>query len=548
MDRRGFSRRSGRVIATGRALLAVVFLVAVWLEPSQPARPAASGYALLTLFLLWSAALVAVAWRSWWYDFRLGGIAHCVDMLAFVVAAYFTEAQNADFASPFLTFTAFLLIAATTRWGLNGTVMTAVGLVVLNIAMAGALHWADIPFDLQRFGRRTAYMGLLALVMVWLGLERRSGPAASLPDPAGIPGEQREDILVAAVQRARTLLGARQAAIALSSGEEPWTYLVRDNAGECRRHRIGPGELSDDLCTSHQPTLFDTRRERAIVLDTASGRAAAMAGPSHFPLAALQGVDEGIALTVSSAAGTGQLLLWDMDGPAADDLVLGHELAEHIGRALDRDEMARLAQSAAVSGIRNAIARDLHDSVAQFLAGTLFRLEALRRWIRDGNDPEPEINGMKEALRREQAQLRLMIERLRRGEEGERRTDLVEELGMLLTEIGLHWHIETDLAAEGGPLPVSIQLAHELRQIVREAVANAVRHGRCSRVELTLGQDGELLRLMIRDDGEGFPDQERPCRPRSISERVEALGGHLFLGTGRPGAHLDIELPVRIAA
>jgi signal transduction histidine kinase len=60
----------------------------------------------------------------------------------------------------------------------------------------------------------------------------------------------------------------------------------------------------------------------------------------------------------------------------------------------------------------------LHDSVAQFLAGTLFRLEALRRWIREGNDPDTEIVAIKEALRREQAQMRRMIERLRLGERG----------------------------------------------------------------------------------------------------------------------------------
>jgi signal transduction histidine kinase len=52
--------------------------------------------------------------------------------------------------------------------------------------------------------------------------------------------------------------------------------------------------------------------------------------------------------------------------------------------------------------LRDALARDLHDGVAQFLAGTLFRLEALSRWIREGQDPTAEINDLKSALRRGQ--------------------------------------------------------------------------------------------------------------------------------------------------
>jgi hypothetical protein len=100
----------------------------------------------------------------------------------------------------------------------------------------------------------------------------------------------------------------------------------------------------------------------------------------------------------------------------------------------------------------------------QFLAGTLFRLEALTRRIREGQDPTDEINDLKAALRREQGELRVMIQRLRRGEEGDRRTDLVEELETLLGEMSQHWRIAVRLESEVRPMPVSIGLAHELRQ------------------------------------------------------------------------------------
>jgi len=76
-----------------------------------------------------------------------------------------------------------------------------------------------------------------------------------------------------------------------------------------------------------------------------------------------------------------------MSDACTDDLPVIASLSREVGLALDREEMAVLAQAMAMAGVRNALARDLHDSVAQLLAGTLFRLKALRRWVRAGGDP-----------------------------------------------------------------------------------------------------------------------------------------------------------------
>jgi signal transduction histidine kinase len=252
-------------------------------------------------------------------------------------------------------------------------------------------------------------------------------------------------------------------------------------------------------------------------------------------------------VTFETAAGPGQLLIWGIPDMCVDDLPLVETIGRHLSTELDREDLAELAQAASAAALRDALARDLHDSVAQFLAGTLFRLEALSRWIREGQDPTDEINDLKAALRREQGELRAMIRRLRRGEEGDRRTDLIEELETLLGEMSQHWHITVRLEAQARPMPVSIGLAHELRQLMREAIANAARHGSCSDVVVLVSTGGPGLTLRIADNGEGFPPDGPIHRPRSISERVEALGGTLSICHNRPGAVLDIALPNRIA-
>ncbi|MEL0211892.1 MAG: ATP-binding protein, partial [Novosphingobium sp.] len=81
-----------------------------------------------------------------------------------------------------------------------------------------------------------------------------------------------------------------------------------------------------------------------------------------------------------------------------------------------------------------------------------------------------------------------------------------------------------------------------IRQLVREAIANAARHGKCNKVLVRLEDEGHQLRLCIADDGIGFPPTRTPSRPRSISERVEALGGSFELHSNSRGARLEIAL------
>jgi signal transduction histidine kinase len=542
------TRRTGKVLSISRAILAVVFLLALWVDPVQPARAPDGGYLTLALYLIWSAALVLIAWESWWIDFRLARLVHAVDIVAFIAAVYITETGNGDFSSPFMAFAAFLLISATLRWGWNGVAYTALTLIVVNGLMGGMLMAMHMDLDLYRFGRRQTYMVVLSIMMVWLSTDRRNPRTPPLPEPEGVPGERRNRVLAGILQHARTTLIARHAAIAIVREEEPWVEVLRDHDGIVTAERIGPDALAEGLDADHRTLIFDAQRGRAIVQGVRDTLECQI-GPVALPLADHCGAGEGLAAGFTCAEGVGQLMVWGIPDPCTDDLPVIAGLAREAGLALDREQMASMAQVSAVTDIRNALARDLHDSVAQFLAGTLFRLEALRRWIREGNDPDHEINAMKEALRREQGQLRLMIDRLRRGEEGDRRTDIAEELDTLLEEMSHHWHIDTRLEAAQRPLPVPIQLAYEVRQIVREAVANAARHGQCRQVEITLGASSEgQLRLFIGDDGTGFPSGSGMVRPRSISERVEALGGRLIITDASPGAMLDIFLPTRIAA
>jgi signal transduction histidine kinase len=526
--------------------MAVVFVLALLIDPSAPKPPFNCIYLALGIYLAGAAAMIIMAWRSWWWEFRLAPLVHVIDMVALIGAAYISEAGNADFNSPFMALTAFLLISATLRWGWSAVAWTSIALVLLNLVLGASLVWLGEPIEPYRYGRRLMYLGVLSIMMVWLSGEQRTARALPMPRTPGTPGERRSAILVDTLTFARATLQASGAAIAVARAEEPWTEVLRDTGYAVIMDRLGPQLLEDGQADLDRAALIDRRRGRRIT-SRPSAHPIAVPGPVLAPLAEHCEVDEGILVTFETAAGPGQLLIWGIPDMCTDDLPVVEAIGRHLSSELDREGLAELAQAASAASLRDGLARDLHDSVAQFLAGTLFRLEALTRWIREGLDPTDEINDLKSALRREQTELRAMIQRLRRGEEGDRRTDLAEEIETLLGEMGQHWHIAVRLDCPARPLPISIGLAYELRQVLREAVANAARHGRCREVVVALGREGAALALRIADDGDGFPKTAPAPRPRSISERVEALGGTLSICHRDPGVLLEIALPNRIA-
>lgn len=79
----------------------------------------------------------------------------------------------------------------------------------------------------------------------------------------------------------------------------------------------------------------------------------------------------------------------------------------------------------------------------------------------------------------------------------------------------------------------------QLSLIVREAITNAVRHGKARRIRVTLGRDGDRALLSIEDDGIGIDKHVDASRDglglRSMRYRAKVIGGVLEVAPGRAG-------------
>jgi signal transduction histidine kinase len=489
---------------------------------------------------LLASVLVVVAWRNWWWDQRLAWPMHVVDLLLFLAAVYFTETDNDGFTSPFLAFFAYLMLSATIRWDWRATVLTSVAASVLYLLVGLAMTSVDIDLDIGRFSRRVTYIVVLSLVLVWFGLQRRQQSVERFVEPPGAADDLLPP-LIDALRYAMAQTGASQGAIAWADDEEP-DIEVRAIGFECATGRLSPAALSPDAPFAQAGQLFDSSKGR--ILRIGGWRNVALKQPVADDFAHHCGVTEGLALSFSAVTGRGEILLAGIAGMCADHVELGALLAREIGAGFDRQSTLALVRETAVARMRDAVARDLHDTIAQSLAGASLRLEGLRHWIQSGGDPAIEIQAIKAALRAEQGHVRAVIERLRRGERVMPDATAAATLGPLLRDLSAYWGIAVELDESAKGIVIPGALAHELRQVLREAVANAVRHGGASRVAIALAEENGMLRSTVADDGTGFPADDHFHQPKSISERVSALGGSITIASGPGGAEVRFSLPL----
>jgi len=541
--RKIFENRSGRVIAALRVTLALIFLVSLAFEPVEPGETIADGLLLLGIYLLLAVSVLAVTWRSWWLDHRLARPMLLLDIAVFLGAVFVAEGYDADFTSPFLALFALIVLSAMLRSSWVVAARTGALTSLLFIGFGLALMAADYPMDSLRFSRRAFYMVALLLVLVWFGIDRRG---AQLP-PVAAPNEDDSllDLCGTALAYAMQATGATHGLIAWADSEEPWTQIQEIRLGEePRRWRAGPEEPDFTQLQLTGLCLFDLCAAHALILDDAD-QVRAVTGSITVPLAAIAGLDDGLALPFSRNHNNVLIVLGGIVAPGSDFLALGKAISREIERASERALAARLEQENAVTRARGAIARDLHDSVAQSLAGACFRLEALHREVAGTGlgAAADEIASVRDALRGEQRQVRGLIEGLRKPSTLLASHPLAVDLEHALVDAAAHWDISASFVADG-PVETAGGLSHELRQLLREAVANAARHGLASTIEARLARRAGGLELIVADNGAGFADTAAKAAPWSISERISALGGQLEVVTNEAGTRLAIFLPL----
>lgn len=527
--------RSGRVIALARAVLAAIFLFAIWVDPNQPLQAVTATYLVLAAYLALAVALAALTWNDWWFDAKLALPAHLVDIAAFGLLVLATD----GYTSPFFVFFVFLILSAAIRWDWRQTALTAAAVIL--IFFAAGLVAGEVPgvnFDLQRFIIRSGNLVILSVILIWFGVNHGFyGPRAPADEVLG-DISAGESPLETAVERAARLTGAAAALLLWrQAGSHAWTAvaLSGDDVRTMALDRPPPPILP-------RPFLFDIRRDRALSRGRYRrmqfSRAKALLDPDT---AGRFGINDGLALHIRTDAGDGMLLLGGIPNLCTDHVEFGDTLAAALSAHLQRHALLAAVEEGAVARARLSLARDLHDSIVQFLAAATFRTEAIKRSLALGERPERELQVLKELLLQEQQELRSAIGALRSNRIS--LPSLAGDLTVLCDRLARQWDISCTFSAEVPSITVPMRLHLDTHQLVREAVANAVRHAAAKSISVQLTAEDSDLRLDITNDGSGN-ERVKEGRPWSLRERVDEANGTLMLASRKTGTSVSITLPL----
>jgi signal transduction histidine kinase len=553
MIRQAFQYRSGRIIALGRGTLALVFLLAAWLDPVSDIDSANRARTLLAGYAIFALAILLTTWSSWIWEQRLAALSHLVDITVFALLVALTR----GYASPYFSFFVFLILSAAIRWSWREALLTSVFIVVIFLA-AGYFADSDQPasFDAARFVIRGANLLVLSLTIVWFGLSQaqwgRQAPWA-LDAPAS---EATKPPMAAVLETVAAKLTAGHVLFAWSEAEEPWLHIWSLQNGTIEKARLGPEEFPELVAheLAGKSFLFDLATGNTLALVAGRRRSRALGRSIDPEFARRFGIRGGLAIPIDVDRYQGHLFALQIPGLCSDELRLAAEVREEVGAALQRTVVNLASQEAAEAQVRMMLARDLHDGVVQSFAGISLRLKALCDGMSPGSPAQGEMDKLLRQVGEEQRELRRLIASLRNPDgpsDGPEPADWFAALGARLAR---QWGIrcEVDLDPPSLRCPPSVQ--REVEQLIREAVANAVRHGGAHRVQLEVTASPSDLRLVISDDGRGFPIEGEfdfttlksgRLGPRSMVERADSLGGRLDLATNpTSGSRIVVTLPL----
>ncbi len=548
--------RAERLIATGRFVLALSSLTAVYLEPSTPAQYQRATYALLVVYTVYALLAAAVAWRSPVPSARWRLISHALDLLLFTVFVYLTEGP----ASPFFLYFVFSLFCATLRFSWRGILGTGIAAMAIYGVMAVLSSYTDPQFEASRAVIRIAYLGVLAALLVYLGVYQQQ-LRTELASLAAWPRElaaDRDDVLRVTLRHAATVLRARRVLLVWEEPEEPWVHTAIWNDGGLHVDRMPPGAWDAPALDAVRNTSAFARADTGtmLVYDPAHPSVVESTGDPLGPALREQYAMHGaIVVSLQSETLAARFIVPDVRSATADDLALAHVSGRLVLATLEQFFFVQQVRQTASAEERLRISRDLHDGIVQSLAGVGLTLQTLRSRVAHDSDLAGQLVHIQDVLERDQRELRTIVRELRPHDARDGHTIVAHELQRMHERFPLEWGLEVEVDAPER-IDVGPRLAHELCRIVNESLSNAARHGGASRAVVSARSRDGAVELHISDNGRGFAFSGRHDLatleraghgPRTLKERVRNLGGTLFVESSSAGAAIEVRIPLQEA-
>jgi signal transduction histidine kinase len=215
------------------------------------------------------------------------------------------------------------------------------------------------------------------------------------------------------------------------------------------------------------------------------------------------------------------------------------------------DQMEVIRQKSRTGAVleeRNRIARELHDTLEQELAGITMQLDLAADCFQQApRVAKQAVETARNMSRHSMLEARRSVWDLRCHllENG----DLVSALSQIVEPLATRDQTKISMSVSGVPSRLSGHVEMNLLRIGQEAVANAVKHGKAGNVKIDLVYEADKVILSIRDDGQGFTPVDGAASGHfgllDMRERAQSMGTHLKIESARgQGTELVVEVPM----
>ena len=238
------------------------------------------------------------------------------------------------------------------------------------------------------------------------------------------------------------------------------------------------------------------------------------------------------------------------------EVARARELADLVAALREKEEaLARMVEKLifAQEQERRIVAYDVHDGLAQLIVSAKQHLDTCEDlWKSDPGRAEQELDLGLDRMERAVVEVRRLLTALR--------PSLVDPIGLIpavrasLDEVGREagWAVSLTQNLEEARLPAAVETS--AYRIVQEALANALKHARTTRVDVDLKKDGDTLFITVADWGVGFRSTsgETPGSGLgllSMRERARLLGGDCVIESEpERGTRVRVRLPLGAGA
>lgn len=167
---------------------------------------------------------------------------------------------------------------------------------------------------------------------------------------------------------------------------------------------------------------------------------------------------------------------------------------------------------------RNRIAHEIHDSIGHLLTSSIIQLGAIQAITKE-EVTKTMVNNVKNTLDEGMNSIRNSIHNIH-----EDSVDLYVQIKSILStfnfcEITLNYEIEMDL---------DIKIKYACIAIIKEALANVIKHSSATKVTISLYEHPKLIQLIIMDNGlKKVKKEDNGMGIQGIRDRVNSLGGFI---------------------